>query len=181
LPDQQARDDAPIATSKTTSSERELVAQSVTINRPASYLFAFWRKTPNLASIMENIISIEELESNRSRWKVRAPLGKTVEWVSQVTHEVPGEEITLQAEEEADVAHSGRIQFTEAPGRGTIVTATIAYEPPAGTVGRVVAKILQREPNIQARRDLRRFKQLMETGEIATNARNRRMLEEEMA
>lgn len=181
MPDHDPRDDAPTATSKTVSGARELVAQSVTINRPASDLYAFWRKPSNLASIMENIISIEEVDGNRARWKVRAPAGKTVEWVSEVTHEVPGEEITWQAEEGADVAHSGRIVFTEAPGRGTVVTATIAYEPPAGTVGRVVAKVLQREPNVQAHRDLRRFKQLMEAGEIATNARNLRMLAEENA
>jgi uncharacterized membrane protein len=39
--------------------------------------------------------------------------------------------------------------------------------------------MFQREPAIQARRDLRRFKQLMETGEIATALRTRAQLNEE--
>ena len=55
----------------------------------------------------------------------------------------------------------------------------IAYDPPGGVIGELVAKLFQREPRIQTRRDLRRFKQLMETGEIATNARNPRILAEE--
>jgi uncharacterized membrane protein len=58
-----------------------------------------------------------------------------------------------------------------------VVRATIAYDPPAGIVGQIVAKLFQREPRIQARRDLHRFKQLMETGEITTSARNQRQRE----
>lgn len=175
-----ARDDAPVATSKTASSERELVTRAVTINRPARELYDFWRDFSNLALVMENIVSIDPVDAMRSRWTVRGPGGTTYEWVSTVTEDVPGKEITWQSDGDADVANSGRIVFEEAAGRGTVVTATIAYAPPAGTVGKIVAKVLQREPNVQARRDLRRFKQLMETGEIATNARNRRMLAEEM-
>ena len=63
--------------------------------------------------------------------------------------------------------------------RGTIVRAVIAYEAPAGIVGKTIAKMFQREPLIQSRRDLRRFKQLMETGEICTNARNPAMKAEQ--
>ena len=54
----------------------------------------------------------------------------------------------------------------------------IAYDPPAGFVGQLLAKLFGREPRIQARRDLHRFKQLMETGEVATSARNHRIHQE---
>jgi len=173
-------DDAPVATSKTASPERELVMRAVTINRSASDLYDFWRDFPNLARIMDNIVSIEPINGTRSRWVVRGPGGTEYEWVSTVTKDVPGEEITWQAEGDAEIANSGRICFRETHDRGTVVTATIAYDPPAGVVGKVIAKVLQREPELQARRDLRRFKQLMEAGEIATNARNARMRAEEM-
>lgn len=56
--------------------------------------------------------------------------------------------------------------------------AVISYNPPGGAIGKLVAKLFQREPWIQARRDLHRFKQLMEAGEIATGARNRRIAQE---
>ena len=74
--------------------------------------------------------------------------------------------------------NSGRVEFRDAGQRGTVVTATITYDPPFGVVGKIIAKMFQREPAIQARRDLRRFKQLMETGEIATPAKNRQEFEE---
>ena len=172
-------DDAPVTTSKNAKGQRALLAEAVTIARPAQELYAFWRDLPNLAHFMENIESIEMLDDNRSRWRVKAPMGKTVEWDAIIMDDRPGESISWQSAEGADVANSGKVQFKDAGARGTVVRAVIAYEPPAGIVGQLAAKLFQREPRIQARRDLRRFKQLMETGEIATAARNRRMLEEE--
>jgi uncharacterized membrane protein len=151
----------------------ELVGRTVTINRPRHELYAFWRDFGNLARILENIESVTELDERRSHWVVRAPAGTTVEWDSVIVEDIPDELISWQSDAGADIANSGRIDFRDAPGgRGTLVTATIAYDPPAGAVGKLVAKLFQREPRIQARRDLRRFKQFMETGEIATSRMN---------
>lgn len=176
-------DDAPLAASKDSdAAERaradlpdaqggSIVGRAVTINRPASELFAFWRDFSNLARVMENVERIDTLDSTRSHWIVKAPGGRTVEWDARVTDEAQDRFIAWTSEEGADVANSGRIDFRDAGARGTVVTATILYDPPAGIIGKVIAKMFQREPAIQARRDLRRFKQLMETGEIATSAR----------
>lgn len=151
----------------------EFVERTITINRPRHELYAFWRDFGNLAQIMENIESVTEVDERRSHWVVRAPAGTTVEWDSVIVEDIPDELISWQSEAGADITHSGRIDFRDAPGsRGTLVTATIAYDPPAGAVGKLVAKVFQREPKIQARRDLRRFKQFMETGEIATSQLN---------
>lgn len=151
----------------------ELVERTVTIDRSRRELYAFWRDFGNLPQIMENIESVTELDERRSHWVVRAPAGTTLEWDSVIVEDVPDELISWESEPGADITHSGRIDFRDAPGgRGTQVTATIAYEPPAGAVGKAVAKLFQREPKIQARRDLRRFKQFMETGEIATSRIN---------
>ncbi len=174
-------DDAPIETSKTHSGERDLLVQTVTINKPAREVYAFFRDFSNLPRFMENIESIDILDDDRSHWRVKAPGGKVVEWDARVTEDVEGESITWSSEEGADVVNSGRIVFADAGVRGTVVSATIAYKPPGGAVGKFIAKLFQREPHIQARRDLRRLKQYLEAGEIATNARNRRMLLEEEA
>ena len=174
-----ARDDAPVTTAKDLDGARELIGRAVTINRPAAELFAYFRDFSNLASFMENIVRIDVRDRARSHWVVKAPGGKTVEWDATITEEIENASLTWQSDEGADVPNSGRITFREAGARGTVVTATIAYDPPAGTVGRLVAKLFQREPAIQARRDLRRFKQLMETGEIATAAMNRAQYEKE--
>lgn len=179
--DDQSRDDAPPATAKHLHGDRELVGCAVTINRPSADLYAYFRDFSKLSTFMENIVRVEVLDGHCSHWVVKAPAGKTVEWDARITHEVAGEEFTWQSEDGADVPNSGRVTFVDAGARGTVVTATIAYDPPAGTIGKLVAKLFQREPAIQARRDLRRFKQLMETGEIATAARTRKQHEEELA
>ncbi|WP_137787799.1 SRPBCC family protein [Sphingomonas sp. 3P27F8] len=171
-------DDAPAVTRKDTKPDRELTAAAVTINRSADELFAFYRAFTNLPNFMENVVRIDALGGDRTHWVVKAPGGKTVEWDARVTNEVPGKVITWQSEDGADVPNSGRVTFAEAGARGTVVTATIAYDPPAGAIGKLIAKMFQREPAIQARRDLRRFKQLMETGEIATPAMNAKQFEE---
>jgi uncharacterized membrane protein len=174
-------DDAPVASSKVAKTNRALSAEAVTINRPARELYDFWRDPTNLIAVMDNIASIEPLGPDRSRWTVKAPAGKTVSWESVITADVPGESITWQSADGADVANSGRIEFQDAGDRGTVVRATIAYDPPGGAIGQLIAKLFQREPKLQSRRDLRRFKQLMETGEIATASRTRKQLEEEKA
>jgi len=187
-----ARDDAPPATAKDDDvraaaaslgegTGEQLIGRSVTINRPRAELFAYWRDFANLPSFMENVERIDTLSPARSHWVVRAPAGRTVEWDATITEEREGEFIAWASEEGADVPNSGTIAFRDAGDRGTIVTVTIVYDPPFGIIGKVIAKLFQREPAIQARRDLRRFKQLMETGEVATAAWTRKQLEEEKA
>ncbi len=158
-----------------------VIGRAVTINRPAGELFAWFRDFANLASFMENVERIDVLDARRSHWVVKAPGGRSVEWDAVVTEEQQDRLIAWASEPGADVANSGRVEFREAGARGTVVTATILYDPPGGIVGRIIAKMFQREPAIQARRDLRRFKQLMETGEIATAAMNAKQREEEAA
>ena len=178
----EAHDDAPLTTSKDGEVDQRLADRvpdaegrdvsgvTVTINRPRDELFAYWRDFANLASFMDNVERIDVRDATLSHWVVRAPAGQHVEWDARVTDEDEWRFIAWASEPGADIANSGRVDFRDATGgRGTAVTATIAYDPPAGFIGKVVAKMFQREPAIQARRDLRRFKQLMETGEISTS------------
>ena len=186
-------DDAPLTTSKRSGAVDEatqsliepkgnqLFGRSVTINRPAAELYAYWRDFANLATFMDNIVEITPVDAKTSHWVVKGPGGRSVEWNAVVTEERENEYIAWASEDGTDVPNSGRIEFRDAGARGTVVTATILYDPPGGVVGKVIAKLFQREPAIQARRDLRRFKQLMETGEIATSSFTRKQLEEEQA
>lgn len=174
------RDDAPASAARDSGRQAEAVGRdgedtaigrTVTINRARDDVYAFWRDFSNLASVMENVERIETIDARRSHWVVKAPAGKTVEWDSVVTDDEPGRLIAWQSVEGADIASSGRVEFLDAaPGRGTMVRATFAYDPPAGWLGEWIAKIFQREPNVQARRDLRRLKQFLETGEVTSSA-----------
>jgi uncharacterized membrane protein len=151
-------------------SKRALFGKSVLINRPRKDLFAAW-KVERFPEFMENVVEVVPLAKGVSRWTVKAPAGREVTLVNRVTETVPGEAISWQSEPQSDIANSGEVRFTDAPaGRGTFVSLILAYDPPAGKLGRLAAKLLQREPEVQARRDLYRFKQLMETGEVTSNA-----------
>jgi uncharacterized membrane protein len=172
-------DDAPPTTSRNDDvkeaqagrDEGTIVGRTVTIDRPRDEIYAFWRHFPNLAGVMENIERIDLVDDRRSRWQVKGPGGKSYEWESVVTEDEPGRLLAWQSVEGSDIKHSGRVEFFDAaPGRGTMVRATIAYDPPGGMLGEWIAKLFQREPNLQARRDLRRLKQVLETGEISNSA-----------
>lgn len=140
------------------------------INRPRQMLYDYWRDFRNLPGFMENVKAVELLDADRSSWTIAGPVGSEVELVSEITEDRPGQYIAWRAAAGSDVDHEGWIEFRDnAFGRGTEVRIFISYDPPAGVVGKVVAKVLQREPRLQARRELRRFKQLMETGEVSTS------------
>jgi uncharacterized membrane protein len=148
------------------------VERSVTIEKPRAELFAFWRNFENLPRFMEHLVSVRVDSPTRSHWQAKAPAGRTVEWDAEIVNEVPNEIIAWKSVGEPDVSNAGAVNFSDAPGgRGTIVRVTLDYEPPAGRVGVVLSHFLSEEPDRQIREDLRKFKQLMETGEITTSAR----------
>lgn len=150
--------------------EAAVVGRTVLINRPRTELYAFWRDFRNLATFMENVESVTPGDGRTSHWVIKAPAGKTIEWDSILVEDIEGELIAWESAEGADVKNTGRIEFRDnSAGRGTEVSATIVYDPPAGEIGKLIAKLFQKEPKIQARRELRRFKQLMETGEVSTS------------
>jgi uncharacterized membrane protein len=146
-----------------------LVGRSVTIDRPRDELYAFWRDFKNLPMFMHNVQEVAIQDARRSHWVIAAPAGKTVEWDSIITRDEPGHSIAWESLDGASERNSGQVEFLDSPdGRGTVVRVTLTYGPPAGALGKLVAKMFQKEPKVQARQDLRRFKQLMETGEVST-------------
>jgi uncharacterized membrane protein len=148
--------------------QETVVTESVIVNRPARQLYDFWREFENLPQFMDNIKSVQKLDALRSHWVIKAPAGTSVEFDSRVVDDVPGRSISWQSEEGASVPNRGRVEFIEtASGGATNVRVTLSYDPPAGTAGRMVAKLFQREPSVQAAQDLERFKQLMESGSAA--------------
>jgi uncharacterized membrane protein len=145
---------------------------AVTINRPAEELYAFWRDFTNLPKFMENIVAVTCADSRRSHWVVNGPTGEA-EWDSEIIEDEPGRRISWASVAGATVDNAGTVEFKTAPeGRGTEVRALISFKPPMGGPGRMVAGWMQKDPHIQAKRDLRRFKQLFETGEVATSPAN---------
>jgi uncharacterized membrane protein len=150
-----------------------LVERSITVNRPRAEVYQFWRDFENLPRFMEHLESVDEGYTGgagaTSRWVAKAPFGKTIDWMAEIVEERENEMIAWRSLPESKVDTQGKVIFRDAPGdRGTEVVVSLQYKPPAGAAGAFVAKLYGEEPNVQIREDLRRFKQVIETGETAT-------------
>jgi uncharacterized membrane protein len=143
------------------------VEQAVTINRSIEDVFRYWHDFQNFPTFMRHLESVEVLGNGRTRWRAKAPAGTTVEWEAETVIDRENEWIAWRSIEGSQIENSGSVRFQRAPGaRGTEVRVQLEYHPPAGLVGRAVAWMFGEEPSQQVKDDLRRFKQLMETGEI---------------
>lgn len=144
------------------------VRVSLAINRSPEELYRYWHEFENLPRFMTHLESVRVTGDGRSHWVAKGPAGTTVEWDAEITADWPNEEITWHTLEGADVDHAGSIRFEADGARGTIVTVEMQYNPPAGRLGATVVALFGEEPNQTVKADLRRFKQIMETGEVVT-------------
>jgi uncharacterized membrane protein len=145
------------------------IEDAVTINASPEALYSFWRDFENLPRFMRYLVSVKKIDERRSHWVAKAPGRRTVEWDAEIINEIPGELVGWRTLDGADVVSAGSVKFKSAgQGRGTEVHVRLQYEPPAGKVGAAVAWILGHEPSQTIREDLRRLKQILETGEVPT-------------
>ena len=147
----------------------ELLEQSVVVDKPPSECYAFWHDLRNLPRFMPLLESVEDLGSGRSHWVLNAPAGVRLEWDAQITRDEPGRLIGWRSLPNSNLAHAGVVRFEPAPGdRGTVVRVVAHYQPLMTLAGKRFARFLHSNPDARVREDLRRFKQLLETGEVAT-------------
>jgi len=142
--------------------------KAVTVNAPPEHLYAFWRRLENLSSLFDNI-SVQPLDDIHSRWTLKAPGGVTLKWDAEITVDRTNEMIGWRSRDGADLDNAGYVRFERATGgRGTVIRVALQYNPPAGKLGAVLATLLGEKPGSLVEEALRKFKQLMEAGEIAT-------------
>ncbi|MEU9509983.1 SRPBCC family protein [Micromonospora sp. NPDC048170] len=140
---------------------------AVTVNRSPAEAYRFWRDLENLPRFMSHLESVRADDLRRSHWTARAPAGRRVEWDAEIVDDQPNRTLAWRSMPGTRVPNAGRARFVPAPGdRGTEVRVRLRYAPPAGALGRAVAKLFGEEPEQQVRDDLRRFKQVLETGEV---------------
>jgi uncharacterized membrane protein len=132
-------------------------------------LYRHWRELTNLPQFMKHLVRIDVKDTRRSHWVANGPLGSTIEWDAEITEERPNELIAWRSIEGSEVNHAGSVRFEQAPGdRGTVVTVKMHYQPLLGTMGAAVIAWFGEDPNQTIKMDLRRLKQMMETGEVVT-------------
>ncbi len=142
---------------------------AVLVNCPPEEAFQFWRKFENLPRFMRHLESVTETGNGRSKWVAVGPLGYRVEWEAEIVSETPSRSIAWRSLPGSEIDVEGRVEFRNAPAnRGTLIDVRVQYQPPAGAIGKGVAKLLGKDPSFLMQQDVRRFKALIETGEIPT-------------
>jgi len=154
-------------TSSTTEEQQLMdVKASITVRRSPEEVYAFWHDFENLPRFMYHLESVQPIGDGRSHWKVKAPLG-SVEWDAEITEDRLNELIAWRSIEGSKLDNRGTVRFTPAPrNQGTEIRLELHYDAPGGALGAALAKVLGEEPRQQVKDDLRRFKQVMETGEV---------------
>lgn len=142
----------------------------LTINKPREEVYSFWRELSNLPKFMSHIKTVVPLTETTSRWTLKLPWETgEISWESLIVKDEPNQLIGWHSEKMALLENSGKAEFIDAPnGRGTVVSLVVSYHPPAGEFGRKIANLLSPAFENVLKQDLRNFKQLMETGEIAS-------------
>lgn len=151
-----------------------IVEDAITIYRPVHEVYSYWRNFENLPRFMSHLGEVHETGGMTSHWVAWGPLGVRVEWDAEIISDIPNQLISWKSVGDADVVSAGSVWFKPADGdHGTDVRVNLQYDPPAGKLGATVAWLLGEDPQHQIAEDLRRFKQLLETGEVSTGARTR--------
>ncbi len=158
------------AGAKVGTERRELIARSsILLNCTPEQAYQFWSNFENLPLFMRHLESVTRLGESRSRWIAIGPLGKRVIWDAEIAFDRKDDVIAWRSLPDSEIYVDGIVKFRNAPGnRGTIITAVVVYQPPAGALGGALAKVLGKDPSFMMRQDLRRLKALIEAGEIPT-------------
>jgi uncharacterized membrane protein len=147
------------------------VRESVRLECPIDEVYRFWSRLENLPTFMDNLLGVSDLGGGRSHWIARGPGGLRVEWDAEIINQIQNKVLAWRSLPGGDVASAGSITFEPArDDRGTQLTVTLQYDPPAGSFGAMVASAFGTEPSQTVREALRRLKQLLEAGEIAKAA-----------
>ncbi|OON67664.1 SRPBCC family protein [Hymenobacter sp. CRA2] len=146
------------------------IKETFTISRPIDEVYAYWRQLGNLPRFMEHLESVRQLDQRRSHWEARVPGGAgTISWEAEITTEEPGRLLVYRSLPGSQIDQSGEVRFRPAEGgQGTEIQTITRYRAPGGALGKGVAKLLNPALAELVRRDVRRFKMVMETGEAGT-------------
>ena len=145
------------------------VRATLVVERSREELYRFWRDLSNLPRVMPHLQSVQILDGGRLRWVAQGPGGIPIEWESEIIDDRPNDRLAWRSLEDSDVYNAGSVRFDPVPEEpGTYVTVELLYDPPGGTIGASLAKLLGSDAEAEIEDDLRAFKELMETGEIAS-------------
>jgi len=146
-----------------------LARGSVLLNCSAEEAYRRYRNLEDLPKFMRHLESVTKTGDRQYRWVAVGPVGIPIQWDSEIVDERENEFLSWRTLPGSELTAAGSVRFEKAPSnRGTVLTAIIHFDHPAGKLGYAVGKLFGKEPNFLMQQDLRRFKALIEAGEIPT-------------
>ncbi|MDR5767536.1 MULTISPECIES: hypothetical protein [unclassified Caballeronia] len=148
------------------------VERAITIGKTADELRRLWLAPGTLPQLVAGFATLHPAGDGRMRWEIRTPLGRAYQWESEIV-DGPGGGVGWRSLPGAAIPNEGSVRFDPAPNdRGTVATLHVRFDPPGGALGEGLLQLLGTTPlNLVADNALRRFKSLVETGEIPTTER----------
>lgn len=144
---------------------------TVTIGRAADELYRAWSDPRVLSQVLGSCVVVTAPSANVLHWEVAAPGGRALASDVRVVEERPGELLRWESLPGSAMPNHGSTAFARSH-RGTEMTLRLCFLAPAGPTARWLQRELDPVPGALARKALRRFKSLAETGEIASTDRN---------
>ncbi|MDQ3808858.1 MAG: SRPBCC family protein [Chloroflexota bacterium] len=147
------------------------VEKSIRVMAPATQVYQFWRNFENLPRFMENVEEVHGLdpEGRRSHWRIRGPMGKSVEYDADLTQDLPDKAISWNSSG-GDFQTTGSVTFNEIDPATTEVHVLMQWaSTPGGAVGEAASRLLQ-DPEKMLEEDLQRFKDIVE-GRVGSGLR----------
>lgn len=141
------------------------VHESIEVQAPLRDVFTYWSNLENLPQIMSNVEDVRVMDNETSHWRVKGPLGKTVEFDARTTEMSPERGIGWNSVE-GEVDTSGQVRFEEVASGRTRIDVTMNYaDPPGGKIGEVASNVVG-NPEGEMREDLENFARKVERGEL---------------
>ncbi len=138
------------------------VAHYVEVNATPEKVYGWWRGLTNLPSILPDVKTVEPKGSDDTltHWVVSGPLGKDIEWDAKIVEDITNEKVAWSSVD-GHVQNSGAVRFDD-HGETTGVEVSLQYDPPAGVLGDVVAKLFS-DPQDKVEKALASFKETIES------------------
>jgi uncharacterized membrane protein len=150
------------------------VKTTVSLNRPRSEVYSFWRKLENLPKFMKHLEKVEEIDQTRSKWTAKGPAGVgSVSWEAEIVEDHQNEFISWRSLPGSTVDNAGQVRFVETP-RGTDIRVQMTYRLPGGDVGGAAARLVSPMAEKMMRDDVRDLKKVMENGNLAGESPGRK-------
>lgn len=143
------------------------VTKNITVARPRTEVYAFWRDFENLPRFMHHLESVADTGAGHSHWVAKSLAGRDVEWDAELVEDRPNERIAWRTTgADSDVRHTGAVLFLPVGEDATDVQVDLTYDAPGGKLGATIARLFGEEPGQQIADDLERFKRILETGDV---------------